>query len=133
MDEDSDVIARTDSPVIDAHQIRQIFFYFAILTLLLGLGGGLSSLPVTFFLKEKLHLGPQKMAVFGALTQIPTYVGFLFGFLRDRWRPFGKGDRGYMMITMPICRSHRSPMRESCGSPCSAGWSATCLGRRSPA
>src|SRR5205085_11478414 len=77
------------------------FFYFALLALLMGLGDGLSNLPVTFFLKEKLTLEPEQMARFGAIAAIPSYVGFLFGYLRDRWRPFGKGDRGYMLLTMP--------------------------------
>lgn len=66
------------------------------------MGNSLSGIPVTFFLKEKLKLGPQQMAQLGAIVSIPSYVGFLFGYLRDRWRPFGKGDRGYMLLCMPI-------------------------------
>ncbi|HLV80076.1 MAG TPA: MFS transporter, partial [Chthonomonadaceae bacterium] len=83
-------------------EIRQIFLYFALLALLLGLGNGLSGLPVVFYLKEKLQMGPQALARFSALASIPSYIGFLFGYLRDRWRPFGKGDRGYMLLTMPV-------------------------------
>ena len=37
------------------------------------------------------------MAAFVAIASIPAYVGFLFGFLRDRWRPPGWGDRGYLL------------------------------------
>lgn len=81
---------------------RQIFLYFALLTLLTGLGTSLTGLPVTFFLKEKLKLEPQQMASLSAIVAIPSYIGFFFGYLRDRWRPFGKGDRGYMLLCMPV-------------------------------
>jgi len=89
------------APSLTPHKIRQIFVYFALLTLLTGLGNSLSNLPVTFFLKEKLKLGPVQMANMTAIVAIPSYIGFLFGYLRDRWRPFGKGDRGYMLLCMP--------------------------------
>jgi len=28
----------------------------------------------------------------------PSYVSFLFGFARDTWNPFGKRDRGLMLL-----------------------------------
>ena len=87
--------------VLSRRDIWIIFVYFALLALLLGLGGGLSSLPVGFFLKDQLKLRPQQVSVFNALVGVPGILGFLFGFLRDRWRPFGRGDRGYLMLTAP--------------------------------
>lgn len=59
------------------------------------------SLPVQFYLKDQLHLGPQPVALFGAVAAIPLYLGFTCGFLRDRWRPLGRGDRGYFLILAP--------------------------------
>jgi len=83
---------------------RQIGVYFGLLMLSNGLGDptGLVSLPVLFLLKDHLHLGPAAVAVFEAITLIPHYCSFLFGVLRDRWRPFGLGDRGYLMLAAPV-------------------------------
>jgi len=74
--------------------------FFGTLTLASALGdpGGLLAMPVLFALKDDLGLGPQGLAVFEALLFVPVYLGFAFGFLRDRWRPFGQGDRGYLWI-----------------------------------
>src|SRR5947209_2106153 len=79
----------------------QIAVYFSLLTILSSLGAGLAGLPIAFYLKDQIHLSPSAMATFGLLTAVPGYMGFLFGFLRDRWRPFGKGDRGYLLLTGP--------------------------------
>ncbi len=59
---------------------------------------GLIGLPITFFLKNKLHLDAQAVANFNLFASIPLIFSFLIGFLRDRWNPFGLGDRGYLMI-----------------------------------
>ena len=58
----------------------------------------LIDLPITFFLKNRLHLGAQQTAYFKLIVAIPLFVGFLFGFVRDRWSPFGKGDRGHLVV-----------------------------------
>jgi hypothetical protein len=58
---------------------------------------GLLGLPITFFLKNKLHLSAQALATFNLRASAPLYISFLFGFLRDRWSPFGAGDRGYLI------------------------------------
>jgi MFS family permease len=83
----------------------QIVLYFGILTMALGLGRpdiGLAQLPVQFFLKDRLHLSPTQQATFGLLANIPFYAGFLFGFMRDRYRPLGWGDRGYLLLATPF-------------------------------
>jgi MFS family permease len=78
--------------------------YFGILLLTLGLAepNGLISLPVLFWLKDGLQLSPHSLAVFDAITLVPTYFTFAFGFLRDRWKPLGRSDRGYFLLLVPI-------------------------------
>lgn len=59
---------------------------------------GLIGLPVVFFLKNKLGLSAHGVATFNLIASIPLFVGFLFGFLRDTWSPFGRGDRAYVVL-----------------------------------
>jgi MFS family permease len=59
---------------------------------------GLIGLPVLFFLKNKLHLSAHGVAQFNLIASIPLFVGFAFGFLRDVWSPFGKGDRAHLLV-----------------------------------
>src|SRR5687767_4903669 len=81
-----------------------VWIYFGTLTMANALGdpGGLLALPLQFTLKDRLGLGPQGLALFEAITFLPVYFGFAVGFLRDRWQPFGLGDRGYLLIGGPI-------------------------------
>jgi len=83
---------------------RQLGAYFGTLMLTLGLAEptGLVSLPLLFWLKDGLHLGPKAIAIFEAVALAPLYFGFVFGFVRDRWRPFGRDDRGYFLLAAPI-------------------------------
>ena len=82
---------------VPARSQRQIDVYVGLLMLLYGLVTQLFLLPVQFYLKDSLHLGPQAVALFVFLIGIPTYAAFLFGSLRDRWRPQIGGDRAYLM------------------------------------
>ncbi|MEJ2379131.1 MAG: hypothetical protein P8Y71_28310, partial [Pseudolabrys sp.] len=93
--------------VISAHTAlsratrRRIFFYLGILVFLLAFGqpgGGLIGIPLSFFLKNKLHLTAQELADFLLVAAIPIYLSFVFGFIRDIWSPFGMGDRGLMLL-----------------------------------
>ena len=59
---------------------------------------GLIGLPVVFFLKNRLHLDASATARFAFITAIPLFIGFVFGFIRDRWSPFGRGDRGHLLV-----------------------------------
>jgi MFS family permease len=84
----------------------QVLGYLGALALLVGFGspsGGLIAVPVTFLLKNKLHLAPHESANFQLIAAIPLYVAFLFGFARDRWNVFGRKDRGLMMLFGAIC------------------------------
>ena len=85
-------------------QQRQLGLYFGVLLLTVGLAEptGLVSLPLLFWLKNGLHLAPHTIALFDAVALMPMYMGFAFGFLRDRWRPFGRDDRGFLIIAAPI-------------------------------
>jgi MFS family permease len=77
-----------------------ILGYFLILCLALGVGtpAGLAAIPVGYYLKDHLHLAPLQLALFVAVVSIPGYVGFLPGFLRDRYRPRLMGDRLYLLV-----------------------------------
>ena len=93
--------------VIAAHTIlsrlarEEISLYLGILVFLLAFGdpaGGLINIPISFFLKNKLHLTAQQLADFRLVAASPVYVSFIFGFIRDIWNPFGMRDRGFMLL-----------------------------------
>ena len=69
--------------------------------LLFGLAApylGLIGLPIVFFLKNRLHKDASFTAQFAFVVAIPLFVGFVFGFVRDRWSPFRLGDRGHLIV-----------------------------------
>jgi len=83
----------------------RIFSYLGGLIVLLAFAdpnGGLMDVPVSFFLKNKLHLEASEVATFRLIAAIPLYLSFLFGLARDRWDPFGMGDRG-LMLAFGLC------------------------------
>src|SRR5580698_7799080 len=80
---------------------RSIFLYLGILIVLLALGGpsgGLIDIPISFFLKNRLHLTAHEVANFRLAAAIPLYLSFVFGFIRDIWNPLGMRDRGFMLV-----------------------------------
>src|SRR3977135_310066 len=89
-------------PVILSPSVRQrIFLYLGFLIILLAFGspsGGLIDIPISFFLKNKLHLEAHELAIFRLVAAIPLYLSFVFGFIRDSWDPFGMKDRGFMLL-----------------------------------
>jgi hypothetical protein len=86
----------TTDPAPGPSTTRLVGFYTLVLMALYNLAAiGLISVPVQFILKNQLHLSPTAQSTFGFLTDSPYFIGFAFGFLRDRWRPMGKGDRLY--------------------------------------
>ncbi|MGH7924687.1 MAG: hypothetical protein ACREQH_08865, partial [Candidatus Binatus sp.] len=48
----------------------EVLFYFAILNVAVGLGSplGIAAIPVNYFLKDRLHLSPVRLAVFLAIV-----------------------------------------------------------------
>jgi MFS family permease len=83
---------------------RQAATYFGALLFFNGMGDptGLITVPLLFILKDRLHAGPEAVAVFEAITLIPAYAAVLFGLLRDRWSPFDRRDRGYFALAAPV-------------------------------
>ncbi|WP_213741593.1 MFS transporter [Bradyrhizobium sp. dw_411] len=80
---------------------RTIFLYLGLLIVLLAFGdpsGGLIDIPISFLLKNRLHLEAHEVAHFRLIAAIPLYLSFVFGFIRDVWNPFGMRDRGFMLL-----------------------------------
>jgi MFS family permease len=79
----------------------RILLFGGVLLLLLNFAtpyGGLIGIPISFFLKNKLHLQAHQLAAFNLWVGIPLYLSFVFGFLRDRWSPFRGGDRAHLVV-----------------------------------
>jgi len=96
------ITSTTLSPLVR----QRIFLYLGVLIVLLAFGsphGGLIDIPISFFLKNKLHLEAHELADFRLVTAIPLYLSFIFGFIRDMWNPFGMRDRGFMTLFGAIC------------------------------
>src|ERR1700693_2245593 len=76
----------------------EVLSYCAILNIAVGLGSplGIAAIPINYFLKDRLHLSPCRLALFLAIASIPVCAGFLSGFIRDRWRSANWGDRQYL-------------------------------------
>ena len=80
---------------------HSIFLYLGILIVLLAFGGpsgGLIDIPISFLLKNTLHLTSHEVANFRLVAAIPLYLSFVFGFIRDMWNPLGMRDRGFMLL-----------------------------------
>jgi hypothetical protein len=80
---------------------RSIFLYLGLLIVLLAFGGpsgGLIDIPISFLLKNRLHLEAHEVAHFRLIIAIPLYLSFVFGFIRDAWNPLGMRDRGFMLL-----------------------------------
>jgi hypothetical protein len=96
------VAAVTVAPVDLSPSVRHsIFLYLGLLIVLLAFGGpssGLIDIPISFFLKNRLHLKAHEVANFRLAAAIPLYLSFVFGFVRDIWSPFGIKDRGFMLL-----------------------------------
>ena len=79
----------------------KIFSYFAPLTLfvaLIGPAGTLADIAVTFMLKDKLHASATEVSVFRLIVTLPLLASAAFGLARDHWNPFGRRDRGLILI-----------------------------------
>jgi hypothetical protein len=94
------VVAIVPTPLAPSVRVR-IFLYLGVLIVLLAFGapsGGLMDVPISFFLKNKLHLQAHELADFRLVSAIPLYLSCIFGFIRDIWNPFGMRDRGFMVL-----------------------------------
>jgi hypothetical protein len=90
-----------DSVILPQSKRQWIFVYLGILIVLLAFGapsGGLIDIPISFFLKNKLHLQAAELAHFRLVAALPLYLSCVFGFVRDTWNPMGMGDRGFLLL-----------------------------------
>jgi Major Facilitator Superfamily len=97
---DAEALAATSGDLSPSAR-RSIFLYLGILIVLLAFGspsGGLIDIPISFFLKNRLHLEAHEVARFRLIAAIPLYLSFVFGFIRDIWNPLGMRDRGFMLL-----------------------------------
>src|ERR1700684_2115514 len=95
--------APSDLPASSRHRI---LVYLGVLVMMVAFGapfGGLIGVPVTYFLKNKLHFGAIQVSEFLLITSIPLYLSAAWGVVRDNWNPFGIRDRGNMMIFGFLC------------------------------
>src|SRR5471032_1776954 len=79
----------------------QILFYsgtIIVALLFTSPSVGFHVIPLSFVLKNKLHLSANSLATFALWAGIPGYLSFAFGIVRDYWNPFGMGDRGYFVL-----------------------------------
>ena len=93
--------AAVDSVDLSPSERQSIFLYLGILIVLLAFGapsGGLVDIPISFFLKNRLHLTAHEVANFRLVAAIPLYLSFVFGFIRDMWNPLGMRDRGFILL-----------------------------------
>src|ERR1700738_2258502 len=91
-------VARSD---LSSSERLGIFLYLGLLIVLVAFGGpsgGLIDIPISFLLKNRLHLTAHEVANFRLLAAIPLYLSFAFGFIRDIWNPLGMKDRGFMLL-----------------------------------
>ena len=95
--------APTSGPTagLSGRRRTQAFAFAGLLLVLMNFSspaGGMVDIPVTFFLKNRMHLHSNELAVFKLWIGLPLIMGFVFGFIRDRWSPFGGGDRAHLLV-----------------------------------
>lgn len=84
-----------------APDTRTILLYAGAMIVVLTLPSpavGIFLIPISFILKNKLHLSASGLALFTVWAGLPAYFQIAFGVVRDRFSPFGLGDRGYFLL-----------------------------------
>ena len=100
--------SNANTEAIKPSQERSIYTYFGLLTLLIYMAtptGYLVDIATSYMMKNQLHASSDTVANFRLVTALPAIVAFLFGFIRDRWSPFGLRDRGFLLVFCPIAAS----------------------------
>ena len=91
----------TSDKAISPGSRRQIFAYMGILMMLMAFcdpNSGLLDIPVSFLLKNIIHLNALEVSQFRLGVSTPLFLSFVFGLARDSWSPFGLGDRGHLLM-----------------------------------
>lgn len=66
----------------------RIFTYLGCLIALLSFSdpnGGVLDIPMSFVLKNQMHMDAHELAKFRLIASIPLYLSFIFGLFRDSW------------------------------------------------
>jgi len=93
-DADENIVVR---PETNVRQRLIIYSYIGILFFVIPFTG-LWGITARFLLKDHFHQSAGAIAGFLFLCNIPAYLGFVFGILRDRWSPFGRKDQGILLL-----------------------------------
>ena len=97
----SQTLPRSPSEGLSGARRVQAFAFGGLLLVLMNFSSpaaGMIDIPVTFFLKNRMHLASHELAIFKLWIGLPLMLGFVFGFIRDRWSPFGGGDRAHLLM-----------------------------------
>ncbi len=97
-------MAQTPSPAAVANRRRSVFLYFGLLTFLVSVASPhayLLDVASAYMLKNQLHATASQISAFRVLTAAPIYFSVVFGLSRDLWNPFGRRDRGFLLIFAP--------------------------------
>jgi hypothetical protein len=102
----TELASAADAPLAPAPTLlsmperRTILFYSGSMILVIAFISptGLTVIPWSFLLKNKLHFSANGSATFALLAGIPWYLAIVFGAVRDFWSPLGLGDRGYFIV-----------------------------------
>lgn len=97
-------MAETPAPAADPNRRRNVFLYFGLLTFLVSVASPhayLLDVASTYMLKNQLHATASQISAFRVLTAAPIYFSVVFGLSRDLWNPFGRRDRGFLLIFAP--------------------------------
>ncbi len=95
----ADIVAL--APPLSRTRTREAFLFGGVLLTLINFAhpaGGMVDIPVTFFLKNRMHVHAHELAIFKVWIGAPLMLGFVFGFVRDHWSPFGRGDRAHLVL-----------------------------------
>ncbi len=97
-------MAETPAPAAAANRRRNVFIYFGLLTFLVSVASPhayLLDVASAYMLKNQLHATASQISAFRVLTAAPIYFSIVFGLSRDLWNPFGRRDRGFLLIFAP--------------------------------
>jgi hypothetical protein len=100
MDDAPRLVERTSASPATSERTRILLYAGVIIVVLnfISPASGFHVIPLSFLLKNKLHLSANELATFALWAGIPGYLSFAFGVARDFWSPFGLGDRGYFVL-----------------------------------
>ena len=86
------------NPVAAGHTV---YMYLGFLVLILPFTG-IWGTHVSFILKDQLHMSPEAITHYGFFVSLPAILGCIFGFIRDRFSPFGRRDQGWILLSSTL-------------------------------